>query len=48
METGKIHVGLFTIPQAACNSGKMNWYDIASLAKNQLKENSFKQRFNYE
>jgi hypothetical protein len=36
METGKIHVTLYTIPQAACDSEKMNWYDVASLVKNQI------------
>jgi hypothetical protein len=36
METGKIHVALYTIPQAACDSKKMNWYDVASLVKNQI------------
>ena len=36
METGKIHVVLYTIPQAACDQNKMNWSDVASLLKNQL------------
>jgi hypothetical protein len=36
METGKIHVALYTIPQAACDSKKMNWYDVASLLKSQI------------
>ncbi len=36
MGNDKIHVVLYTIPQEACDSKKMNWYDVASLMKNQL------------
>lgn len=36
METNKIRVVLYTIPQAACHSNKMNWHDVAALVKNQV------------
>ncbi len=29
-------VELFTIPQAACNSGKANWEQVAVMVRNQL------------
>jgi hypothetical protein len=36
MESEKIRVVMFTIPQAACNSGKMNWHDVAAMVGKQL------------
>ena len=36
METNPILVELFTIPQAACDSGKANWAQVATMVRNQL------------
>jgi len=36
MTTEKLHIILYTIPQAACESKKMNWNDLATLVKSQL------------
>ncbi|MCX6220954.1 MAG: hypothetical protein NTZ69_08190 [Bacteroidia bacterium] len=36
MGTKQILVELFTIPQAACNSGKANWTQTGELVKTQL------------
>lgn len=36
METDLVHVVLYTLPQAACDSNKMSWYDVAALIKNQI------------
>jgi len=36
MDTDLIHVELFTIPQAACDSGKANWTKVSEMVKNQL------------
>jgi hypothetical protein len=36
MNATPVQVILYTIPSAACNSGKMNWHDVALLMKNQL------------
>ena len=35
MDMTKIHVTLYTIPQAACDSNKMNWQDVADLLRKQ-------------
>ncbi|MCX6335647.1 MAG: hypothetical protein NT092_15335 [Bacteroidia bacterium] len=40
MNSEKLHIALYTIPQAACDHKKMNWSDVASLLKNQM-ENVF-------
>ena len=32
----KIHVILYTIPQAACDSNKMNWQNVAELVRKQI------------
>lgn len=32
----KIHVVLYTIPQAACDSNKMNWQNVAELLRKQI------------
>lgn len=37
MNTPPIHVTLYTIPLAACDSNKMTWDDVAMLVKNQLR-----------
>jgi len=36
METKSFLVELFTIPQAACDSGKANWTQVGEMVKNQL------------
>lgn len=36
METKTFLVELFTIPQAACDSGKANWIQVGEMVKNQL------------
>jgi len=36
MNTEKLHITLYTIPQAACDQKKMSWTDVASLLKNQM------------
>ena len=36
METKPFSVELFTIPQAACDSGKANWIQVGEMVKNQL------------
>lgn len=36
METKPILVELLSIPQAACNSGKANWEQVAEMVRNQL------------
>ena len=36
MEKSKILTVLYTVPQAACDSEKMNWQDVAALVQNQL------------
>lgn len=36
METKAFLVELFTIPQAACDSGKANWTQVGEMVKNQL------------
>ena len=36
METKTFLVELFTIPQAACDSGKANWTQVGEMVKNQL------------
>jgi hypothetical protein len=36
METRNVKVELFTIPQAACDSGKANWEQVAEMVKNQI------------
>lgn len=36
MENNKIQVGLYTVPQVACSSGKIIWRDVAMMVKNQL------------
>jgi disulfide oxidoreductase YuzD len=35
----EINVVLYTIPQAACDSGKMNWTDAGKMLKEQLSKN---------
>lgn len=36
MDSNQIHVVLYTVPQAACDSNKMSWYDVAAIVKNQI------------
>lgn len=36
METKTFLVELFTVPQAACDSGKANWTQVGEMVKNQL------------
>ena len=36
METKTFLVELFTIPQAACDSGKANWIQVGQMVKDQL------------
>ena len=36
MDTKTFLVELFTIPQAACDSGKANWIQVGEMVKNQL------------
>lgn len=36
MNTEKLHIVLYTIPQAACDHKNMSWSDVASLVKNQM------------
>lgn len=36
MENNHIIVELFTIPQAACDSGKANWTQVGEMVKNQV------------
>lgn len=36
MKNPKIKVELFTIPQAACDSGKANWIQTGEMVKRQL------------
>ena len=36
MEKKTMLVELFTIPQAACDSGKANWIEVGEMVKNQL------------
>lgn len=36
MDTKKLRITLYTIPQAACDQKKMSWTDVASLLKNQM------------
>jgi len=42
----KIQVDLYTIPQAACGSNKMTWFDVAALLKCNL-EKSFPARLDF-
>lgn len=43
----KINVTLYTIPQAACDSNKMNWNDVARFTKEKL-NNTFGEQINFE
>ena len=36
METKPVLVELFTIPQAACDSGKANWTQVAEMVRKQF------------
>jgi hypothetical protein len=36
MTSEKLHITLYTIPQAACDQKKMSWNDAASLLKNHV------------
>ena len=36
MQPNHIHVVLYTVPQAACDSNKMSWHDVAVFVKNQI------------
>lgn len=47
MSTEKLHITLYTIPQAACDQKKMSWNDVASLLKNQM-ENVFQNKVDFE
>jgi len=38
MDTKPIIVELFTIPQAACDSGKANWIQVGEMVKNLLEK----------
>jgi len=42
----KIRVILFTLPQAACGSNKVSWYDVAKLLRDNL-ERSFPDRIEF-
>lgn len=43
MAKEKLHIALYTIPQAVCDQKKMNWTDVASLVKNHM-ESTFHER----
>ena len=47
MNTEKLHITLYTIPQAACDQKKMSWNDAASLLKNQM-ESAFQNMVNFK
>lgn len=36
MQPNQIHVVLYTVPHAACDSNKMSWQDVAVLLKKQI------------
>ena len=46
-EADKLHITLYTIPQAACDQKKMSWNDVASLLKNQM-VNVFQNRVDFK
>ncbi|MDZ7634370.1 MAG: hypothetical protein U5L72_08030 [Bacteroidales bacterium] len=46
MENNSLQISLYTIPQAACDEKKANWYDVASLLRSQM-ENVFKDRVRF-
>ncbi len=43
----KLNVILYTIPQEACGSQKMSWYEVAGMAKKQL-DRSFEEKLEFE
>jgi len=47
MSTEKLHITLYTIPQAACDQKKMSWNDVAFLLKNHM-ERTFQDRVIFE
>lgn len=47
METNKIQVVLYTIPQAACDSNKINWKDAAKFTQKKLIE-AFGEQIKFE
>jgi hypothetical protein len=47
MEKDKIRVVLYTVPQAACSSGKIIWRDVAVMVKNQL-NTAFPEKISFE
>lgn len=47
MSTEKLHIILYTIPQAACDQKKMSWNDVASLLRTHL-ERTFKESVIFE
>jgi hypothetical protein len=47
MKIEKLHITLYTIPQAACDQKKMSWTDVASLLKNQM-EHFFQNKVVFE
>lgn len=42
----KINVTLYTVPQEACDSQKMSWYDVAGMVEKQLNR-SFNENINF-
>ncbi|MDZ7613963.1 MAG: hypothetical protein U5K51_09915 [Flavobacteriaceae bacterium] len=36
MNTEKLHIALYTIPQAACDQKKMSWNDVAKILEKQM------------
>ncbi|MFA5819054.1 MAG: hypothetical protein WC854_07220 [Bacteroidales bacterium] len=47
VDTNKLHIAFYTIPQAACDQKKMSWSDVASLLKNQM-EHVFQNMVDFE
>ena len=47
MDSKKLHIAFYTVPQAACDQKKMSWYDVASLLKSQM-ENAFHNIVDFE
>jgi hypothetical protein len=47
MTSEKLHITLYTIPQAACDQKKMSWNDAVSLLKNQM-ENVFQNKVDFK
>ena len=47
MTSEKLHITLYTIPQAACDQKKMSWNDAVSLLKNQM-ESVFQNKVDFK